>query len=338
MKHHGVYILLLIVFCACSKELKVDFGEPSKKLVLYPNLTNNTRMSIKLSGVAGILSNSFPALDNPTVVITDNNVPVDTVTIDIKGNGYSKVIPLPEHEYSFKATAAGYPDAICIVKLPDPVIELSIDTSYVYFQYSKVLKARIRIKDDPFKNNYYKVTAKIQKYFTKTTRRINGVYVTYDSTYSKLLQPPQMFASIPETGFFFCPSLNSYFLAQVDITFVDKFDFSTKLGSEVLFSGTEFYFPDELFNGQDFIIDLIPGFETTSGSQSKYIFELSSISEDYYLGVKSYSRYGTKEHANLPVSEDVSIYSSVNGGYGFPMSSNTVIDSSYWMPFVKRPY
>jgi hypothetical protein len=147
-----------------------------------------------------------------------------------------------------------------------------------------------------------------------------------------------MFASIPETGFFFYPSLNRYFLAQDEITFGDESDFSTKLGSEILFSGSEFYFADELFNGQDFIIDLIPGFETTSGSPKRYMFELSSISEDFYLGVKSYSKYGTKEHANLPVSEDVSIYSSVNGGYGFPVSSNTVIDSSYWMPFVKRPY
>lgn len=339
MKYSSVLILLLIVFSGCTKELKVDFGEPSKKIVLYPIVTNNKKIVVKMSGAAGILSNSFPVLDKPTVVIADNNIPVDTVTIDKKGNGYSKITPVPEHEYTFIATATGYPAAMCTVKLPGPVVELTIDTSYLYFRYDRKMRARLKIKDDPLTSNYYKITVKVKDYnTTRKYRRIDGIYVAYDSSYTSLSNSFQIYASIPETGFFFQQGLNRYFLAQHEVSFSDESVFRTKLGSETLYSGSEFYFPDELFNGSEFIVDLFLGSGACySGSPARFMFELSSISEDYYLGIKSYSKYGTKENANLPVSEEVRIYSSIEGGYGFPLSSNTVIDSSFWLS-AKRPY
>jgi hypothetical protein len=330
MKQYRVIILLFLGILGCTEELKVDFGEPSKKIVLYPFLTNDKKITIKMSAPTGILSNNFPTLNNATVIITNNNVPVDTVKIDSKGNGNSKIVPIPNHEYKFLARAEGYPEAICIAKLPGPVEALSIDTAYIDFQYSKYMRARLRIKDDPKTINYYKATI-IRKGFIPIHIQI-GEYpniVTYDSTRIRIFKP-QLYANIPDLGFFYS-SINSFFMAQDVIDFSEAPSFKYELGSEIFFQGSEFYFPDDLFNGKVFILDILVGPEIKSYAPEKYMIELSSISEDYYKGFKSYARYGTKEQADLPVVEEVSIYSAVNGGYGFPIAYTSVIDSSYWM-------
>ncbi|MGE5406241.1 MAG: DUF4249 family protein [Methanosarcina sp.] len=333
MKYLILLILQLLVFSACTKELKVDFGEPSKKIVLYPVVTNNQKITIKMSGTAGILSPGFPVLENPTVVITDNNVPVDTVIIDKKGNGYSKIIPVPEHEYTFTATATGYQDAVCVTQLPGPVIELKADTSYLYLSWSKQLKTRLKLKDDPNEINYYKVALNLkQNITTRVTRKIGNTYVSYDSSFISIHKIEDLYANMPDMDFFRYGWRNQYLLAQDVLTFNDESTFRISLGSEIYIRGSEFYFSDKLFNGGEMMMDIILGGEIKSYYPAKYLIELSSISEDFYLGVKSYARYGTKESANLPASEEVSIYSSVKGGYGFPISSTTLIDSSYSKP------
>lgn len=331
MKYSTSFILLFLGISGCTKELKVDFGEPTKKIVLYPYLTNNKKITIKMSGPTSILSNEFPILENGLVVISDDEVPVDTVIINTAGKGSSKIIPIPGHKYSFKATADGYPDAVCEAILPDPVKELNVDTSYLYLQRSKLMKARLKIKDDPNKINYYKVTVNLKRYITTTiVTRIGNTYVTHDTSYISISKP-QLYANIPDMGFFYYPT-GKFILAQDEIDFGDSFAYKYELGSETYFQGSEFYFPDDLFNGKELVLDVLVGFEIKSTDPAKYIIELSTISEDYYMGVKSYARYGTKENANLPLSEEVSIYSAVKGGYGFPLSSSAVIDSSYWMP------
>jgi hypothetical protein len=331
MKQYTVIIFLFFVISGCTKELEVNFGEPSKKIVFYPFLTNNKNIIIKMSGPASILSNNFPVLDNATVVITDNDVPVDTVVINPDGKGYSKIIPVSGHEYGFRAKATGYPEAVCTAKLPEPVEVLSVDTAYLLFQFTKYMRARLRIKDDPNTINYYKATIDRKGFIPIQIQR--GEYpniVNYDSIRIRIFKP-QLYANIPDIGFFYT-SVGTFILAQDVIDFSDASNFRYELGSEIFFQGSEFYFPDDLFNGKELILDILVGPEIKSFAPEKYMIELSSISEDYYLGLKSYARYGTKEKADLPVAEEVSIYSAVKGGYGFPVAYTSVIDSSFWMP------
>jgi len=331
MKQYRVIILLFLGILGCTKELNVDFGEPSKKLVLYPILTNNKDIIIKMSGPAGILSTNFPVLNNATVIITDNGVPVDTVKIDLKGKGNSKIIPIPDHEYGFKATATGYPEAICAAQLPKPVETLSIvDTAHFSFYNMNYIRVRLRIKDDPNTINYYKVTIYRKKFVT--THIYRGIYpniISYDTTYISIWKP-RLLANNPVIDFFY-NGVGSFLLARNEINFGDGSHFTFELGSETYFDGIEYYFPDDLFNGKEMILDLIVEETNISSFPEKYMIELSSMSEDYYRGFKSYARYGTKEQADLPVVEEVSIYSAVNGGYGFPIAYSSVIDSSYWM-------
>jgi hypothetical protein len=324
-------IFVCFVILGCTKELSINFTEPSKKIVLYPFVTNNRNIVIKMSAPAGILSNSFPVLNDATVVITDNDVPVDTVMINEKGRGISKIIPVPDHEYGFRATASGYPEAFCIAQLPKPVESFSVDTAYLSFHYSKYLRTRLRIKDDPNTTNYYRATLNKKSYHTIQIQ--TGEYpniITYDSTHISISKP-QLYANIPDIGFFYT-SIGLYILAHDVVDFSDASGFRNELGSEIYFEGDEFYFPDDLFNGKETILDIIVGSEIRSSCPAKYMIELSSISEDYYLGVKSYAKYGTKEYTDLPVTEEVSIYSAVKGGYGFPLAYSSVIDSTFWMP------
>ena len=331
MKYSTAYILLFLGFSSCTKELKVDFGEPSRKIVFYPFLTNNKKITIKMSGPAGILSTSFPILENATVIITDNSTPVDTVIIDAKGKGNSKIIPACNHEYGFKATATGYPAAFCTAQLPKPVESFSVDTVHLYVQFLKHMTARLRIKDDPNSTDYYKATIYSKRILTQTIIKPTA---HYDSIYTRI-SSIELNANVPDIGFFYSRSLGKFLLAQDVLNFGDESGFKFRLGSEIYFQGSEFYFPDDVFNGKEMILNIMVNGSIGAIYPGIYLIELSTISEDYYMGVKSYARYGTKEYANLPLSGEVSIYSAVKGGYGFPMSSTSVIDSSYWMPRYK---
>lgn len=328
MKKYTAIILLFLGISGCTKELKVDFGEPSKKIVLYPFLTNNKKITIKMSGPAGVLSNSFPILENATVVITDNSTPVDTVTIDTKGNGYSKIIPVSAHEYGFTAIATGFPAAFCTAQLPKPAESFSVDTVHLYFQFFKRMTARLRIKDDPNSADYYKATIYSQRILTYTVIKPP---ISYDSIVTST-SSIQLSANIPDIGFFYYRPTNKFLMAQDAINFGDESSLKFRLGSETYYQGSEFYFPDDLFNGKEMILYIMVNSSIGAFYPGTYLIELSTISEDYYMGVKSLARYGTKEYANLPLSEEVSIYSAVKGGYGFPLSSTSVIDSSYSMP------
>lgn len=328
MKYSTAIILLLLAISGCTKELKIDFGEPSKKIVLYPVLTNNKKITIKMSGPAGILSNSFPILEKATVIITDNNIPVDTVTMDKKGNGYSKIIPTAEHEYGFTATASGYHEAFCTTKLPKPAESFSVDTVHLYVHFLKHMTARLRIKDNPNSADYYKATIYSKRILTYTVIKPPISYDSIATSTSSI----ELNANIPDIGFFYYPGRGRFLLAQDAINFEDESGLKFKLGSEIYYQGSEFYFPDDLFNGKELILNIMVGSSIGAFYPGTYIIELSTISEDYYKGVKSYARYGTKENANFPVSEEVSIYSAVKGGYGFPIASTAIIDSSYQMP------
>ncbi len=331
MKQFIIIILLILVLPGCSKELKVNFEEPSKKIVLYPFLTNDKKITIKMSAPTGILSEKFPVLDNASVVITDNGIAVDTVAINAVGNGYSKIIPVTGHEYSFRATATGYPEAVCTAELPQPVEGLSVDTTYLSVSYTPFMRARLRFRDDPDKINYYRVTVLRKGVFALRTYRIeNSKVITYDSTVTRIWKP-RILANNPVIDFFSVVVGNRFLLAREEINFGDGSGYRYELGHEIYYDGREYYFPDDLFKGKEIVLDLIVEEIGTSYFPEKYMIELSSVSEDYYMGLKSYARYGTKEQANLPVSEEVSIYSAVKGGYGFPVAFNTVIDSSYWM-------
>jgi hypothetical protein len=330
MKQYKVIIIIFLVISGCTKELKVNFEEPLKKIVLYPFLTNNKNITIKMSAPTGILSNNFPILNNAAVIITDNDVPVDTVEIDSKGNGFSKIMPVPDHEYGFRATATGYPEAVCAAKLPEPVEALSVDTAQLSFYNTNYIRARLRIKDDPNTINYYKATIYRKKFSTiRIFRGKEPNIVTYDSTHISIWKP-RVLANNPVIDFFSIET-GGFLLAQDAIAFADGSDFRYELGSEIYFDGKEYYFSDDLFNGKELVIDLFAEENNISTFPEKYMIELSTISKDYYLGLKSYAGYGTKENANMPVSEEVSIYSAVKGGYGFPVAFTTVIDSSYWM-------
>jgi hypothetical protein len=323
-----IFLLLLFISVGCKKELNINFGEPSKKIVLYPVVTNNKKITIKMSGPTSILSTSFPILENARVVISDNDVPVDTVIINSKGNGYSKIFPLFDHKYIFRASATGYPEAICETQLPKPVESLFVDTSHINFQVYKNLRARLRIKDDPNVINYYKATIYIKTFHTHETY-YSPNRIIKDTSYTQISQL-MSYANIPDIGFFYYPAQAKFFLARDKNAFADGSDFKYEFGSEIYFQGSEFYFSDDLFNGKEIILNIITGSSITTNQTEKYIIELSTMSETYYMGLKSYASYGTKEMENLPMSEEVSIYSAVTGGYGFPIASTTVCDSSFW--------
>lgn len=325
-----IFFLILSISAGCKKELNVDFGAPSKKIVLYPVLTNNKNITIKMSGPTSILSTNFPSLENARVVISDNDVPVDTVIINSKGNGYSKIMPIPDHTYEFRATATGYPVAICEAELPKPVESLIVDTAHINFFLLKELSVQLRIKDDPNTLNYYKATIYIKTFHTHEIYYYPNRIIN-DTSYTHISQL-MSYANIPDNGFFYYPSIGKFILTQDKNAFADGGNFKYEFGSETYFQGTEFYFPDDLFNGKEIILNIIVGSSITTNQTEKYMIELSTISEAYYKGLKSYARYGTKEMENLPMSEEVSIYSAVTVGYGFTLASTTVCDSSFWRP------
>lgn len=331
MKILSTLVFLLVIFNGCSKELNINLNEPEKKIVLYPFLSNDKAIVIKMSAPTGVTSNSFPKLANAFVVITENNVPVDTVTINAKGKGISKVTSKPNRMYGFNAFADDYPKATCYAQLPSKPEIISMDTSYFLKNGSSLIKIRLRIKDDPTSTNYYKVNI-INKALRISTkfRGTPANYERYDSVYFSNWNSD--FDSNSTTlEFFFTRGNQSFILAKEKELFADGGTYSTQYGSDTYYYGNESYYSDVLSGGNEFTINIILNLFSGGASfttNDKYLIEVTSIGADYYNGVKSYANYGTVRSANLPFSEEVSIYSAVQGGHGFPLAYYTVIDSS----------
>lgn len=327
MKYFCGFCVLLFLFLRCTKDLKIELDEPLHKIVLYPIVNNYRRIEINMSGPATI-SNNFPIIHNAKVILTDNNIPVDTILINDKGKGFSKITPVTNHRYGFIANATDYLPAYCSTSLPEPIQHFSIDTSHIclYPSTQKLILARIRIKDEASTENYYKVM--IYRKGIITTTLYNG-QIPYDTTYISY-EHPQLSANISNIGFF-RTSMRKYILAEEIINLGEGPFFEFEYGSEVFYNGDEFYFPDDLFNGKELTLKVMVHGLMKTHHPEKYIIEVSTVSEDTYLGLKSFARYGTKEQLNLPVSEEVSIYSAVKDGYGFPICTSSVIDSTYWM-------
>jgi hypothetical protein len=330
MKKVSLLILLILCFSGCTEKINVDFNPPTKKLVFYPVLTNDTRMIFNLSASTNILSDSFPVLRNPKIFIEDNNVSLDTVNVDNKGQGLSKIQALPGHLYNFKAIADGYSEASCSSILPLPPEFEIVDTLYQSYFSIKYLEFKIKLIDNVNSNDFYKATIYRKEYVTTYVYRDGMVYDTSYASYWK----PRVLANSSIIDYFMT-SMRTYMMAEDEITFEDVKHFRYKLGSEIFFDGREFYFSDALFNGKEILISLIAEEINRSAYKEKYVIEVTTISEDLYKGLKSYAMYGSKEDANLPFSEEVSIYSAVKGGYGFPVAYTTKVDTSYSVPGLK---
>jgi hypothetical protein len=332
MKRIRWLILLILCSSGCTERIVVNIDPPEYKLVFYPVITNNKNIILNLSPSESILSDSVPPLKNAHVIIKDNNIPVDTVLIDNLGKGSSKIIPVNEHIYSFLAQADGFPNASCSVKLPLPVQSFVVDTSYISDPFSgKFINARIRLLDNAVSTDYYKVTINIRDYYYAHRYR-DGV--EYDTLIIGKIER-EVLANNSIIDYFKTTYYNTYVIAEDQITFEDVKHFRYKLGSEIYYDGREFYFSDALFNGKELTISLLTyelGYLTVP---AKYEIEVTTISEDLYKGLKSFARYGSKEDANLPFSEEVSIYSAVEGGYGFPVAYTTKVDTSYSVPGLK---
>jgi hypothetical protein len=318
-----LFLFLSLIIFGCVKVLQVDFGEPARKIVLYPFLTANQPITIKMSAPASILVNEFPQLINPIVVITDNDVPADTVIINTSGKGFSDIVPLPDHLYEFYAFAENYPVSSCTAQLPKPVQGIEIDTFHVFARNIKHVNFKLKIKDDPNSNDFYKISINRKKYVT------SRISFNHDTSFVTIWNSP-VYVNNPIVDFFSIFS-KTLLLAKEGFSFTGETHYRTDFGSEVYLNGYDYYFNDVLFNGKETTLNLMVPEVNPTLSPEKYMVELSTLSKDYYQGLKSYAVYGSKEDLDLPIKEEVSIYSAVKGGYGFPVSYVTVCDSTFWI-------
>lgn len=99
-------------------------------------------------------------------------------------------------------------------------------------------------------------------------------------------------------------------------------------GENSTFFGSDALFDDELFNGEKKTITL--DFLVYGDSSSDHLLELSSISKDYFLYLRSLNLYFNNNNFSIIPGEPVQVYSNIENGLGIMGSiSYNSVDINY---------
>jgi len=297
-----------LLLTTCTKDLTIDSGIP-RSLVLYPHLEVNEPIKVFAYSSAAITDTGSIHLENPLAYIYEEGNCLDTLLLNAKGAGISKVTAKEKARYTMRVTADKYTAAETDVVMPSLITGLTIDTSsFTEPNRSAYTILKISFNDDASTTDFYRV-------------RIDDNYLSiyFESTQVE-------FYSYSGYGLILTDEPKHLF---ENLTHIEH-----KFGVSYV-PGGPFYFNDKLFNGKKasllILLDRLKwNFKLDNEIKNAFQLriEVAKISPDFYKGLYSQARYNTNKNQDLPISEEIPIYSSVKGGFGFAAASASVIDTS----------
>ncbi len=151
----SITVLLLIT---CTKPYTIDFNDIKKRIVINSFFNSDSLMPIRLYEEAGLSENtshgSFKTIDSAQVIISENNIIIDTATFTKAGVYYSNFIPKKNTTYKVEVKALGYDKIIAEDKIPKLI---KIDTLIVEKNDDEIYNNRVKIvfTDPSEEKNYY---------------------------------------------------------------------------------------------------------------------------------------------------------------------------------------
>jgi len=339
LKHRTIFYfaILILLINSCKKDIVFNFDKTENKLVLYPYLFNNLNITVKLFRSRSIIDTTTSLPKNGKVIVFDNHIPVDTISINSKGIGLSDIIAVKGHQYRFLASADEYKDAECTVQIPNPVKQITVDTNWVNIPYGympgteRYLKITTTLFDEGSTTDYYKISCN-QEAKVRTLDQTGG---QYNYVYKIRSGQSRIILKHPFVEFFLDGGNNTYYTAQINQSILNNESNTISFNNEEYFQGYEFYLEDKLFQGGkveiiSFIRESDLWYLNTNLNFKEYVLftEISTINQEYYLSLKSLSAYNIKQKEDFSFGEIAPIYSSVLGGFGFPAAINQKSEST----------
>jgi hypothetical protein len=294
-------VLLGISSTGCEKIVDLDIRTQDRKLVLNSVLTPDSLLQLNLFLSQGILEDDkLLTVSDAEVEIFEEGVSMGTFRSGGNGIYISNIKPQPDKNYLLKARMPSGQITEAQTRIPvspligikDTSTSLSVDEwmgTELNFYISLI------IKDPPHVNNYYmvKLIQESSAFYDSAFPPLNDEVYGQLATKSALLE---LYESYP--GEF----------RQVENS--GNLDFGGKNGTE--YTGISFIFSDASFDGKDFIFPFFTGLYYVG--KPNYRIQVSSLSEDYYLYIKSLALYTSAQEDFF--AEKVKVYSNVRNGFG----------------------
>ncbi|MCF8224131.1 MAG: DUF4249 domain-containing protein [Bacteroidales bacterium] len=125
--YHKIIILfaILISLASCTKEIDIELPDETPKIVVNSFFTDNSRIKVHLSKSIGVLENTFPECTDATVIISENNIIIDTMYME---SGYycSHITAEQNKKYSLKVIVPDIDTAFCEDIIPEKTILQSV--------------------------------------------------------------------------------------------------------------------------------------------------------------------------------------------------------------------
>lgn len=333
-KHNQLKFLIIflftITFLSCSKDRVLDLKQYNKLLVVNCTFNPDSTWELWLSSTLSIgeYSEYFPAINNATIQLYENDSLIGNMTNTSKGYYTLNQLPKLGKTYSVKIHAEGFDDVFAKDSIPKTkglitegtvekiLIEKNAPPPYVDNIY-KVLPFELTLIDTKIESNFYKIQANIDvtsldqfpQYF------YDEHYIVFPKKY--IFTSDKIFEPI---------SWEQNFILYSDVALEDTiynlsayytgFGKSYNNGVDVTKITPQYISSEKLNPFYNGIVGwgIMQAKEGTGEWKLEYSVELQTISESYYKYNKT--RLLQQYNRTIPGSEFNNIYSNVVGGKG----------------------
>jgi len=288
----------MFLFCSCEKELPIVLSPKGKGIVINSFFNDEEFFYVNISSTQPSTdSDTAYFIDNAIVLLYENDIFLDTLTLRTDGNYFSdKIIPETDVPYKLEVEVPGIKTATTdFSQIPVAVKDFSLDTSTYIDILSKTEYRRVKLKFRDIENvtNYYLLymNCLVTRYEYDTEGNI------VDSIKTNVAYGwGREGINIPHT-------------------------------SQLLFT-------DELMEGDTIERNLYIRKDMYGSGLGKFdnivgYFKLCTISKEYFLYAKSY----TQQYESIDWSvfvEPVTVFSNINNGEGIFAGYGQCIDSVYY--------
>ncbi len=158
MRKITIYLLLILLFSQCTKEVVIEDTDIKKQLVPQCLFNPDSLWTVYLQKTAYILNNEENEMvTNGAIQIKDEEGNTVTSLTHIKDGLYKSAShkPLAGKQYSIEVSSTEYPDILKANSYIPDTVDFTVDTVSIDRDGMALMELSFTINDDPDTENYY---------------------------------------------------------------------------------------------------------------------------------------------------------------------------------------